>query len=316
MALKPCRGRRQVVQGRPERQRCFYSGTPAHPIFVDALSAQGGVPAKPPVIMIHGGCHTGACYLSTPDDRPGWAPIFAAAGHEVFAPDWPGHGRSPMRPDFATLSTLEIAQSLLALAAEVGPSILVVHSASGPMAWWMAEQRPDLICAVIGLAPGPPANILPVLPEDPAAVNALCEDHSLGCPICVPEDRPIWVEPAFMSAYWANGDRFPKAAFERYRRGVTPESARLLNERFNIGGRGLRIADPQALAGSPILIVTGDQDPRHPRAIDKATAEYLSADFVWLPDLGISGNGHMLMIENNNHEIAALALDWLRSKGF
>lgn len=305
-----------MVQGRRERQRCFYSGTSAHPIFVDVLSAREGDADKPPVIMIHGGCHTGACYLSTPDDRPGWAPIFAAAGHDVFVADWPGHGRSPMRPDFATLSTLDIARSLLALAAEVGPSILVVHSASGPMAWWMAEQRPDLIRAVVGLAPGPPANILPVLPEDPAAVNALRDDESLGCPICVPEDRPIWVEPPFISAYWANGDRFPKAAFERYRRGVTPESARLLNERFNIGGRGLRISDPQALSGTPILIMTGDQDPRHPRAIDKATADYLNADFVWLPDVGISGNGHMLMIENNNHEIAALALNWLRGEGF
>ena len=62
-------------------------------------------PGKPPVVMVHGGGHTGTCYLATPDLRPGWAPRFAAAGRNVFVPDWPGHGRSPMRPDFATLGT-------------------------------------------------------------------------------------------------------------------------------------------------------------------------------------------------------------------
>ena len=43
---------------------------------------------KPPVVMIHGGAHTGACYLATPDDRPGWAHVFVAAGYQVVVPDW------------------------------------------------------------------------------------------------------------------------------------------------------------------------------------------------------------------------------------
>ena len=34
---------------------------------------------KPPVMMIHGGAHTGACWLATPDGRPGWAHVFVAA---------------------------------------------------------------------------------------------------------------------------------------------------------------------------------------------------------------------------------------------
>jgi len=295
---------------------CFYSGSAAHPIYVDVVPAALANAGKPPVVMIHGGGHTGACYLSTPDGRPGWASIFAAAGHDVFVPDWPGHGRSPMRADFATLSTQEIVESLEILIDAVGPAILVAHSAGGPMAWWLAERRPDRVAAVVGLAPGPPANLLPDLPDDQAAVDALRDDESLGCPIRVPEDRPIWIDPAFMSAYWTNGDRFPKAAFDRYRRGIVPESARLLNERFNIGGRGLRIADPKSLSGLPILIVTGDQDRRHPRGMDEGTANYLGAEFVWLADRGIAGNGHLLMIEDNSDEIAALVLDWLRVEGF
>jgi pimeloyl-ACP methyl ester carboxylesterase len=220
-----------------------------------------------------------------------------------------------MRPDFATLSTVEIAESLLALIEEIGPAVLLVHSASGPMAWWLAERCPDKIRAIVGVAPGAPANLLPDLPDDPEAIYALRNDQSLGCPVCVPEDRPIWVEPAFMAAYWANAPRFPHSALGRYQRSVVPESARVLNERFNIGGRGLRIVDPASLRRHPILIVTGDNDPRHSRAVDGATAEYLGAEFIWLPDRGITGNGHMLMIEDNSDDIAAIAIDWLAAKG-
>ena len=39
-------------------------------------------------------------------------------------------------------------------------------------------------------------------------------------------------------------------------------------------------------------------------------------DFIWLPDLGIRDNGHMLMIENNSHEIAQVLFDWLHGQGF
>lgn len=303
--------RRQALSRVLGRQ-CFYSGTEAHPIYVDRLGVAGT--GRLPIVLVHGGGHTGACYLTTPDGRPGWAPVFAC-GREVFVPDWPGHGRSPMRADFATLSSVEIATSLQRLLEEIGPAVLLVHSASGPMAWWIAEQSPQAVAAIVGVAPGGPANLLPVLPDDAEAVARLKDDESLGCPVRVDEDKPLFIPPEFMRAYWANSGRFPKQSFEAYRRSIVPESARLMNERFNIGGRGLRIADPANLAALPILIVTGDSDPRHPRAVDGATAQYLGAEFAWLPERGIAGNGHMPMCEDNSDEIAALIVAWLEAKG-
>lgn len=295
--------------------RGFFSGTAKRPIHVERIAAAGQAAARIPVVMVHGGCHTGTCYLATPDGRQGWAGRFAQAGHDVFVVDWPGHGRSPACDDLPVLPTLEIAQALRVLVESVGPAILLVHSASGPMAWWIAEQAPAAIAAIIGIAPGAPANILPVLPEDPAEVAKLSHDVSLGCPVCLPEDRPVTVGRDFIRDFWANAPRFPKDSLDAYALGIVPESARLFNERFNIGGRGLRIGNPAALAHLPIVVVTGDHDPRHPREIDEATARYLGAEFVWLPDRGIAGNGHMPMIENNSDEIAALLLAWLRSKG-
>ena len=294
--------------------RCLYSGTAERPIYADITAAAPDAPRRHPIVMVHGGCHTGACYIATPDGRAGWAGRFARDGHDVYTIDWPGHGRSPACADLPTLSTREIAQSIQVLLEDIGPAVLLVHSASGPMAWWVAEAASSSVAAVIGIAPGAPANILPVLPNDPQAVAKLRDDQSLGCPVMMPEDRPVVASQAFMLAYWANTSRFPAQAFGSYANSVVPESARLFNERFNIGGQGLTIRDPVNLT-MPKLIVTGDLDPRHPRAVDEATARYVGAEFIWLPDRGIHGNGHMMMVEDNSDEIAALLLDWLHAHG-
>src|SRR5467141_2010716 len=67
------------------------------PTYYEVLTPAAGS-AKPPVVMIHGGAHTGACYLATPDGRQGWAHVFVAQGYQVVVPDWPGLGRSGYIP--------------------------------------------------------------------------------------------------------------------------------------------------------------------------------------------------------------------------
>ena len=64
----------------------------------------------------------------------------------------------------------------------------------------------------------------------------------------------------------------------------------------------------------PILIVTSQAS--YHAVYDHCTSEYLSwagveHDFVRLPDHGIVGNGHMVMLEKNSHDIAAFLLQWL-----
>lgn len=75
------------------------------------------------------------------------------------------------------------------------------------------------------------------------------------------------------------------------------------------------LKEPERLKDLPILVITGELDPRHPPEVDGALAQFLGADFIWLPDLGIRGNGHMLMIEDNHMEIASHIGDWLGRKG-
>jgi hypothetical protein len=48
----------------------------------------------PPVIMVHGSTHTGACLESTPDGREGWLPYFVRKGLSTYVVDQSGRGRS------------------------------------------------------------------------------------------------------------------------------------------------------------------------------------------------------------------------------
>lgn len=52
---------------------------------------------------------------------------------------------------------------------------------------------------------------------------------------------------------------------------------------------------------------------------DHCTARFLSqagapTTFVRLEQRGIHGNGHMVMLEKNNAEVAAVIRDWLKQK--
>jgi hypothetical protein len=46
----------------------MFTGSTEHPIFADHLRP-AAVRCPVPVIMIHGGCNTGTCFLLTPDGR-------------------------------------------------------------------------------------------------------------------------------------------------------------------------------------------------------------------------------------------------------
>ncbi|AKC72493.1 alpha/beta hydrolase [Pandoraea oxalativorans] len=289
----------------------LYSGTAEHPVYTDVVAAASDA-RKLPIVMLHGGFHNGTAFLATPDGREGWATFYARRGHDVYVVDWPGHGRSPSTPAFLQLSMMDVGRSLGALLQEIGPAIVFAHSAGGPIAWWVAENYRAFVVAVVGIAPGAPANLIPALP---ACAGTSSDDDTGGHPVYAPIDRPAFVDRAFIRQFWANSPRFPQEAFEAYARSIGPESPRILNERFNIGGSALRLTHVERLKSIPVLVITGDRDPRHPKELDGALAEFLGADFCWLPDVGIKGNGHMMMIEDNHEQLAECISVWLAERG-
>lgn len=294
----------------------FHSGTAGHPIVVQLIKPCGQQGHRLPIVMLHGGFHSGAAYLHCPDGRPGWAYKFAEQGYPVYVPDWPAHGKSPGIENIADLGTLDIAQSMGALLETTGQAILLVHSAAGPIAWWLAEHCTKYVAAIVGVAPGSPANLLPVLPDDSQAIALLQHDASAGFPVYSKPGEPVSVDVSFIRSFWANSPLFPLDNLDEYARTIGLESPRLLNERFNIGGKGLHLSPDHRPGDLPTLIVTGELDLRHPRETDEALAHYLGADYLWLPDAGIKGNGHMLMLEKNSDDIAEVLMRWLQSKSY
>jgi pimeloyl-ACP methyl ester carboxylesterase len=88
------------------------------------------------------------------------------------------------------------------------------------------------------------------------------------------------------------------------------------------------VGDPakaDSLKNIPTLFVYGDyieRDSRWPKIRatgiafgDKIKAAGGSVDVVDLPAAGIKGNSHMLMMDKNNAEVAALIQKWLEGKG-
>jgi pimeloyl-ACP methyl ester carboxylesterase len=271
---------------------------------------------RPPLVLVHGGGHTGACYHCTPDGRPGWAPLFAGLGYTVIVPDWPGVGRSG-RVDPALLTGDVVCTALGALIESLDePCVLLTHSMSGAWGWRLLETHGRRIRALVGVAPAPPGNIQPV-PDILSRGDGYVEVMRGAFRRRVDRDRPtpfdrLLVEQKLVG----DGDRFPRAAFTMYERSLIANPPRLAWERSNIEGSQVRVREVAALKGKPVLVVSADHDPDHTQAIDGPVVDWLRAagaraEHCWLPDRGISGNGHMMMLESNNADIAALIAAWI-----
>ncbi|MBE1494122.1 pimeloyl-ACP methyl ester carboxylesterase [Amycolatopsis lexingtonensis] len=300
----------------PCRHRCGFTDDPStyYEVF-EPLEPNG----HPPVLMVTGGVHSGACYHVTPDGHPGWADDFLGRGHTVVLADWPGVGRSGHVPP-GELTGQTIVDGLAAVIEEVGGrAVVLTHSIGGAFGWKLAEQHPDAVAAVIGVAPAPPGNL-------GAELGHLVRDEGSRKVVAMPSgettldlDGTLTFPPAFHRAKLVGSStRFPRETLDAYFRSLQGISGRIVFERTNIGGAQLHIEDESALEGKHILVVTGTEDIDHPRELDGAVVEWLKkagarAEQCWLGDRGITGNGHMTMLENNSTEIAGIMLDWLET---
>ncbi|RSD11719.1 alpha/beta fold hydrolase [Amycolatopsis eburnea] len=300
----------------PCRHRCGFAGNPStYYEVMEPLTPNG----QPPVLMVTGGVHSGACYQVTPDGRPGWADDFLRRGHTVALADWPGVGRSGHIPP-GELSGQTIVDGLAAVIEEIGGrAVVLTHSIGGAFGWKLVEQHPDAIAAVIGVAPASPGNM-------GAELGHLVRDEGNRKVVAMPSgeavldlDRTLSFPPEFHRAKLVGSStRFPLEDVDTYFRSLQGISGRIVFERTNIGGGQLRIEDASGFAGKRILVVTGTEDIDHPREQDGAVVDWLNAagaraELCYLGDRGITGNGHMMMLERNSSDIAGILIDWLET---
>jgi pimeloyl-ACP methyl ester carboxylesterase len=294
----------------------WFSGLTDAPVtYFEVIEPTGGRTGKPPMFLIHGGAHTGACYLMTADGRPGWAHVFTQAGYRVVIPDWPGSGRSGYVPYDDLTGETVVAGLGKALIAGGEPAVVMTHSMSGPYGWKLLEQYGDYVAKIVAVAPGPPGNLqaaATIASETPEKLEVRgTTNYTLD------RKAPFVATPAFVSSKLiGKSTQFPREHTARYAASLQPIAPRLLQQRLNIGGAQMKVTDFSRYRGKRALVLIGTDDVDHPRELDVRIADWLNenganADFWFLGDRGVSGNGHMMMIESNSDAVAKLVLSWV-----
>jgi pimeloyl-ACP methyl ester carboxylesterase len=224
-----------------------------------------------------------------------------------FHTQWPGKG-TPGDPIFDQFYASQVqamvsyplqmefsSDAILALLEKIGPAILLTHSQSGAIGWPVADARPDRVKAVIAIEPsGPPFYNVDNVPAPEWFRDAADQQRPWG----------ITAGPLTYSPPAANSSDL---AIVRQDQPDDPNVSRCWMQK----SAARQLPNLQKV---PILVVTSEAS--YHRAYDHCTVKYLEqagvhVTWIKLADAGIHGNGHMMMLEKNNLEIAEVLSRWL-----
>jgi pimeloyl-ACP methyl ester carboxylesterase len=194
-----------------------------------------------------------------------------------------------------TLQQLLNRDAIVALLDKIGPAILLTHSQSGAFGWPVADARPALVKAIVAVEPNGP----PLFDVENIAAPDWFRDAAA-------QARP-WGITAAPLTYSPAAEKASDLAIERQEKPDAPGLSRCWAQK----SPARMLPNLQKL---PILIVTAEASYHAP--YDHCTVKYLEqagVHPVWikLGDIGIHGNGHMMMLEKNNLEIAGVLARWL-----
>ena len=315
-------------------------------IYVEVLAPKD-VHRPYPLVLIHGAAQTATNWMGTPDGRKGWAEYFVEQGYVVYMIDQPMRGRSAYHPgdgktrmftaaneefQFTAIETagswpqakkhtqwpgdgpnkgrkgdpafdafyatqvetvLDVEETQrrsqdagAALLDKIGPAIVLTHSQSGTYGWLIADARPSLVKAVVAIEPsGPPFE---------ATIIGTGKARAWGpTDIAITYDPPV-KEPS-------------EIAVEQQAEADGPDLFRCWMQK----GAPRQLVN---LKNTPVMIMAAEAS--YHQAYDHCTSKYLAQagvknEYIRLQDKGIHGNGHMVMIEKNNLDIAKVIDDWV-----
>jgi pimeloyl-ACP methyl ester carboxylesterase len=220
---------------------------------------------------------------------------------------WPGQGApgDPVFDQFLASQLPSIADfteqqqlnrdALVALLDKIGPAILLTHSQSGAFGWPVADARPTLVKAIVAVEPnGPPFYAIENTGAPDWFRDAGTMVNTWGITAVPLTYSPSAATPADLAAIREEKPDAP----DLVRCWLQKTPAHTLPN----------------LAKLPILVVTSEASYHAP--YDHCTVKYLQQagvrpTWIKLSDVGIHGNGHMMMLEKNNLEIAAVMARWL-----
>lgn len=162
---------------------------------------------------------------------------------------------------------------------EIGPAIIMTHRDSSPLAWLVADERPNLVKAIIALEPSGPA-------FGPLTWGVTSSRITYDPPVANADELATVTAPA-------------EPGVAPYRLQTSPPR-RLKN-----------------LKDIPIAVVTAEASAAN--RTDPGTVAFLrqagcTVDHLRLGELGVHGNGPYMMLEKNNREALAPILAWVERR--
>jgi pimeloyl-ACP methyl ester carboxylesterase len=284
------------------------SGDPDNPRFpgghvmVDHVYATYQYPADQryphPILLNPGGGHTARVYDTTPDGREGWLTQFLRKGFAVYGVDRPNSGRS------GTDITRQIAVRL----GQMQPHQLPAMNRYSAEAAWVAfrwgpkygEPYPETQFPIEA-----------VQAYYPQTVTSYRDPQEVGKTVAAYTALIDKVGPSILLTWSSSGLLGYLAAIER------PDQVKaiLAIESSTASFPNIPESDLTKLARVPILVVIGDRAEDRvvaAREFQQRMAKCGGRVFVdALPEAGIRGNGHTLMLERNNVQILDRMVAWL-----
>ena len=316
-----------------QRKKMSYGTIPMGQTYVQYM-----IPAERkhpyPVVMVHGGGGQGMHMMGI-GRRPGWVHYFVEAGYAVYWIDRPGFGRSPYHPDALGPSHLRnvppyegLIQSTavfntsqwpgpggmndplvdqfmacevgnvadeafhtelnirggVELLDRIGPCILLTHAFGGFWGWVVADQRPKLVKAILAME----INGNPFAAQLKWGVTA----------------TPMTYDPPVTDV----------AQFKLVDTVTPADSPRPVVSPFKLQAEPAR--KWKNLQGIPMGWLTSEFGGGGSAAANVAFLKQVgcSAEMLRLRDYGILGNGNLMLLEKNNHEVFGVLRDWLDRK--
>ena len=160
---------------------------------------------------------------------------------------------------------------------KIGPAIIQVHSAGGPFSWIVANERPNLVKAIINVEGGG-------------------QPFAAGTPWGL-TDVPMVYDPPAPIRRSSPRATYRAPAAQTYKLQADP--ARKLKNLQNI----------------PTIYVVAERSGTKRRAVVAFLKQAgVDAEEFNLKDKGILGNGHFMMLENNRREVFDAIRGWLEQK--
>jgi len=261
-----------------------------------------------PVVMLHGCCLSGKTYETTPDGRMGWAEYFLRRQRPVYLPDQSSRARS----GFDATIFNQVRAGTLPPSSQ--PSIL---QASHQTAWTLFRFGPTFNTTFAD-------EQFPVEAADELYKQMIPDLNST-----LPTPNPTWVNLGSLANQLGGA-----VLMGHSESGFFPEQAALIDP---TGIRGVITIETAfcvttltpdqlaILAKIPTLVIFGDHLTDVPafaalwqrsfdtcnQVVQQINAAGGDAIMLYLPDLGIRGNSHMMMQDKNNLQLADLILTWI-----